>query len=173
MLRLETLGGLVLIDGDGHPVVPQRRRLAVLALLASAGVRGMTRDKLIAILWPESTAAHARHALEQLLYSMRRQGLDRLVGGSDPLWLDPAVVQTDLAAVAQRLSAGDLAGAVRLYQGPFLDGFYLPDARRAGGNAGPPHDGDRLAAAARHGRPAGRARDGPAGPRARGGRRLG
>lgn len=128
MLRLETLGGLTLIDGEGRHPATQRRRLALLALLGSAGGRGMTRDKLIGYLWPESAAEQARHALEQLLYSMRRQLPPGTVVGTDPMRLDPAILSTDVAEFTDQLAAGDLQGAVRLYRGPFLDGFFLNDA---------------------------------------------
>ena len=128
MLRLETLGGLTLTDADGRHVAPQRRRLALLALLAVGGERGVSRDKLIAALWSESSADNARHALEQLLYSLRRQVSRPLIVGTDPLRLDPAVVHADVAAFSSRLASGDLAGAAALYHGPFLDGFFLGGA---------------------------------------------
>ncbi|HET6578189.1 MAG TPA: hypothetical protein VFG66_07700, partial [Gemmatimonadales bacterium] len=123
MLRLDVFGGLTLLDRDGHHVAPQRRRLALLALLATAGDRGMSRDKLIGYLWPESASENARHALEQLLYSLRRQVPGGLILGTDPLRLDPDKVTSDLAEFASRTAHGDLAGAVALYRGPFLDGF--------------------------------------------------
>jgi serine/threonine-protein kinase len=128
MFRLEMLGGLTLTDADGRHPVEQRRRLALLALVAAAGDRGVTRDKLVAWLWPESGAPNARHALEQLLYSLRRQLPESLFLGADPLRLDPSAIRTDLAEFAGRLAAGDLAGAVELYRGPFLDGFFLTGA---------------------------------------------
>jgi serine/threonine-protein kinase len=128
MLRLETLGGLILADDGGRHVVSQRRRLALLALLAAAGERGITRDKLVAVLWPDSSSESARHALEQLLYALRHQLAVPLVLGTDPLRLDRSVVTADLEEFGRRLAAGDLAGAVALYRGPFLDGFYLQGA---------------------------------------------
>ena len=128
MLRLETLGGLTLTDSVGHHIAPQRLRLALLALVASAGDRGITRDKVVACLWPESPAEGARHALEQLLYSLRRQVPSGLILGTDPLRLDPAKVSSDVAEFTGRLAGGDLAGAVALYRGPFLDGFFLAEA---------------------------------------------
>jgi DNA-binding SARP family transcriptional activator/tRNA A-37 threonylcarbamoyl transferase component Bud32 len=126
MLRLETLGGLTLSD-DGRHLAPPRRQLAVLGLLAAAGERGIPRDKVIGCLWPESSTENARHALEQLVYSLRRQLGDVLASGSDPLRLSPAV-GSDAADFAARLAAGNLAGAVALYHGPFLDGFFLAGA---------------------------------------------
>ena len=75
MFRLETLGSLGLTDGPAAAVTTQRRRLALLALLAVAGERGLTRDKLVAYLWPNSPSDNARHGLEQLLYGLRRQRL--------------------------------------------------------------------------------------------------
>lgn len=128
MLRLETFGGLTLTDAAGQHVASQRRRLALLALLAGGGERGLSRDKLVACLWPESAADNARHALEQLVYSMRRELPEAVLQGSDPLRLDSAVVSTDVADFTSRLAAGDLAGAVAAYRGPFLDGFFLSGA---------------------------------------------
>jgi serine/threonine-protein kinase len=128
MLRLETFGGLTLTDASGRPAAPQRRRLALLALMAAAGERGISRDKVVACLWPESAADSARHALEQLLYELRRQLPNAIVPGSDPLRLDPAIVSSDVAEFSVRVAAGDLAGAAALYRGPFLDGFFLAGA---------------------------------------------
>ncbi len=128
MFRLGTFGGLVLTDAGGVPVIPQRRRLALLALLAVAGDRGLTRDKLLGYLWSESSSDNARHALEQLLYSMRRQLPAELFLGTDPLRLNPALVEADVVAFARAIAAGDAGRAAVLYRGPFLDGFYLAGA---------------------------------------------
>ena len=125
MLQLETFGGLTLTDGSGRQVVTQRRRLALLALVASGGERGTPRDKVLACLWPERPPDAARHALEQLLYSLRRQlPLDTL-RGLDRLQLDAATIRIDLVEFSRRLAEGDYAGAVAVYRGPFLDGFFL------------------------------------------------
>ena len=128
MFRLRTFGGLVLIDAAGVPVVPQRRRLALLALLAAAGERGMTRDKVLAYLWSENAAENARHALEQLLYSIRKQVPEPLIQGTDRLRVNPQMISADVTEFGRAMAARDPARAVRIYGGPFLDGFHLSGA---------------------------------------------
>jgi DNA-binding SARP family transcriptional activator len=128
MFRLETLGGLSLIDAAGEVVMPQRRRLAFLALLAAAGERGLSRDKVLSWLWSEASSESARHALEQLLYSMRKQTPEPLFQGTDPIRLDLRVLEVDLVEFARALAADDPSRAVAAYRGPFLDGFYLAGA---------------------------------------------
>lgn len=116
-----------MVDGAGAVVATQHRRLALLALLSTVGARGMRRDKLVAYLWPESPADNARHALEQLLYALRRQVNTALFIGTDPLHLNPQVVTSDVGAFEEALERDDVSGAVAAYRGPFLDGFYLGD----------------------------------------------
>ena len=128
MFRLGTFGGLALTDAAGDAVMPQRRRLALLALLAVAGERGLTRDKVLGYLWSESSSENARHALEQLLYSMRRQAPEELFQGVDPLRLNFQAVHADVEEFGRAIATHDPARAVAAYRGPFLDGFYLADA---------------------------------------------
>ncbi|HKG93226.1 MAG TPA: BTAD domain-containing putative transcriptional regulator [Gemmatimonadaceae bacterium] len=128
MLRIEMLGGLALTGDDGIPVVTQRRRLALLALVAASREQGMSRDKLIAYLWPESPPESARHSLEQLLYGLRRQLREPLFLDGNPLRLNPTVVWSDVTALEQSAARGALEDAARVYRGPFLDGFFLSGA---------------------------------------------
>ena len=128
MLQLETFGGLTLSDTGGAPAPTSRLRLALLTLLAASGGRGLSRDKILAYLWPESSPENARHALEQLLYSLRRQIPVEIVTGGDPLRLNPAAVVSDVGLFEHKLAAGDLEGAVALYRGAFLDGVFLTNS---------------------------------------------
>ena len=128
MFRLGTFGGLALVDAAGDAVIPQRRPLALLALLAVAGERGLTRDKILGYLWSESSSENARHALEQLLYSMRKRVPVPLIKGTDPLRLHLPEVDADVVEFARAVAGGDLPRAAALYRGPFLDGFYLAGA---------------------------------------------
>lgn len=131
MLRLTTLGGLRLARGRESltGAATQRRRLAILALLAAAGERGLSRDKLVGYLWPESQEERARHVLNQLLYAQRQSfGDDDLFLGKKTLRLNPAVIWTDVGAFEAALDTQALEEAVGYYEGPFLDGFFLSDS---------------------------------------------
>jgi DNA-binding SARP family transcriptional activator/predicted Zn-dependent protease/TolB-like protein len=131
MLRLRTFGGLSL-EQDGRPLAgaaTQRRRLALLAILAAAGERGVSRDKLLAFLWPERDAERGRHALAQALYALRRDlGETPIVEGSADLRLNRAALTCDLVEFEETRQRGDEERAADLYTGPFLDGFFISDA---------------------------------------------
>ena len=131
MFRLKALGGLSVVAEDGlvADACTQPRRLALLALLAVARDRGVSRDKLVAYLWPERDAEHARHALNQLLHTQRKlfAPLDPCLGGKT-LRLNPSVIPTDVGEFENALDGGDVEAAVELWSGPFLDGFFLNDA---------------------------------------------
>lgn len=131
MLQLRTFGGLSL-RLDGTPitgVVTQRRQLGLLALLAGSGDGGMSRDKLLGYLWPEKETAAARHLLNQLLYAQRQHaGEAGLFLGRKTLRLNWELIGSDVGAFDAALAAGAPALAVAEYRGPFLDGFFLPEA---------------------------------------------
>jgi TolB-like protein/Tfp pilus assembly protein PilF len=130
-LQLRTLGGLALERAREQVGVPvtQRKALALLALLASAGARGASRDKLLALLWPEASSDRAPHRLTQLLYSLRRDlAVPDLFLGATELRLNPTALACDRNVFSAALGSDDLEGAVAAYTGPFLDGFYLSDA---------------------------------------------
>ena len=127
MLHLKTFGGLAL-SSDETPRPQPRRRLALLARLATSGEAGVSRAELFADLWPERDAEAARHNLDQLLYEMRRAlGASPVVGTAN-LRLEASVIASDVAEFAAALDRGDYAAAVGLYSGPFLQGFYLDGA---------------------------------------------
>jgi serine/threonine-protein kinase len=131
MFELRTFGGVALLQ-DGIPVTGpaiQRRRLAVLVQLAAAGELGISRDKLVARLWPESGEEPARKAFAQTVYALRRAlGDDHLVDGTSVLHLNTALMGSDVRRFNDAIARGDLASAVTEYGGPFLDGFHVPDA---------------------------------------------
>ncbi len=132
VLKLRVLGTLTLQSPDGAvpPEAKQKRRLGLLALLAAADSRGLSRERIQAFLWPESDATRSRHAMDQLIYATRRAlGVDPFLAEGGDLCLDPTVVATDLRDFRSALQSGELERAVAGYGGPLLDGFHMSDSR--------------------------------------------
>lgn len=131
MLRILTFGGMSV----AHPerelsgAVLQPRRLALLAVLARAGERGVTRERLLTLFWPDEEEDRARKALTQAIYALRRDlGNDGTIVGTQELRLDSELIASDVGEFALQLKRGRLAEAVALYGGPFLQGFHLVGA---------------------------------------------
>jgi DNA-binding SARP family transcriptional activator len=137
MLRLSAFGP-VTVRREAPPeagpagsaeLLLQRRPLALLCLLAAAGEGGLSRDKLLAFLWPESDEEHARNTLRQALHTLRRTtGEPDLLLGNDVLRLNAALIGSDVGDIEAALRAGALDRAAAVYTGPFLDGFHVGNA---------------------------------------------
>lgn len=130
-LRLRLLGGAS-IESPSGPLTgraTQRRRLALLALLAVEHPRGVGRDRLIALLWPESTAEQGRALLSDSVYRINQavEG-EAVTGAGDELRLDARRLPGDVLEFQEALQQGDAERAVQSYHGPFLDGFHVPGA---------------------------------------------
>jgi TolB-like protein/DNA-binding SARP family transcriptional activator len=130
MIRLQLFGSPLLRDPE--PVTgpaAQRQRLALLALLALGRNAGVSRDRLIALLWPEADTERGRHVLSNSVYVIRRAlGGDVVLSQGDALRLNSACIGSDVGDFLDALDAGDCAMAAALCGQPFLDGFYLPGA---------------------------------------------
>jgi DNA-binding SARP family transcriptional activator len=124
-LRLRTIGGLW-IEAESAPSLGPRQ-LALLALAAAAGKQGVSRDRVVGILWGESADEQARHTLRQTLYNLRRAAGSELISGTTHLRLDPSL-PSDIEELRSALGIGNFEAAVGLYTGRFLEGFYLPGA---------------------------------------------
>lgn len=128
---LRTFGGLALSRVGAEVALAENRRkpLALLALLAAVGERGITRDKLATYLWPEGESEKVRGVLKQTLYFLRQElAQPELITGESDLRLNPALIDVDLWRFELSCGAGNSAAAAELYHGPFLDGFHLGDA---------------------------------------------
>jgi Tol biopolymer transport system component/DNA-binding SARP family transcriptional activator len=130
MFRLRVLGGFALEGPAGPmPPLPQRRAEAVLAVLAVCGDLGCTRERLIALLWPESDEAHSRHSLRSALGAIRQVlGPDTVLSAGDHLRLDSAALASDAHAFSQARTSGRYADAVQAFGGPLLNGFHVDGA---------------------------------------------
>ena len=127
---IKLFGGMSLQNDQGPLTgqIAQRRRLALLAMLA-ASRSPVSRDRLVGILWPELDAEGARHRLSDSIYVARRAlGESAFETPGDDIWLDDAHLSVDVRAFERALDEGALEQAVALYAGPFLDGFHLSSA---------------------------------------------
>ena len=130
-MRLKAFGGLAITIGGDRTEEPrlQRRQLALLAALAAEAPAGLTRDRLLGLFWPDKNSDKARHALDQLLYGIRRAlGAEVLRSGPANLAVNAAVLPSDAAEFIAALARGDHEAAAAVYTGPFLDGVHLSDA---------------------------------------------
>ena len=129
MKRLQTLGGLAVFDGS-RPLggnAQQPRRLALLAVLARAGERGVSRDRIAELLWSEVEPERARRSLNQALYALRQElGAEDAILGTRDLRLNPELVAVDLTEFETARASGAFEEAARCYGGPFLGDFHLP-----------------------------------------------
>jgi DNA-binding SARP family transcriptional activator/TolB-like protein len=130
-VRFRTLGTLRLETEDGPVTGPavQRHRLALLALLAVAPGYQVSRDRAVALLWPESDEQQGRTLLNTTVHALRRAlGTDAIRSVGDALSLDPDRVDCDVIRIERHRVAGRLEDAVVEYSGAFLDGFHLADS---------------------------------------------
>jgi serine/threonine-protein kinase len=130
MLRLRTLGGLTIEDETGPlaGAIARKRSLALLALIGLGTEQGISRDRVLAFLWPESDTGRARNSLKQTLFQLRQElHEDVFLRTPGVLRLDPTVLSVDACDFQAALDRGNPTTAVTMYRGPFLDGFYLPD----------------------------------------------
>ena len=132
MFSLKVLGGLSLESDNGPlPVgARQKRRMTLLAILAIAGPRGISRERIQSYLWPEGSSASSRHALDQLLYATRHAlgSRDPFVTTGGDVRLDASVVRSDVGQFEEAIRAKAWADAVALYDGPLLDGIHQSSA---------------------------------------------
>jgi DNA-binding SARP family transcriptional activator/TolB-like protein len=134
MIRFSTLGTAEITGSDGtapEQVLAQPKRLGILAHLALARPYGpQRRDTLLALFWPELEAARARDNLRQALSFLRRSlGPDILVShGSISVAINEEEILCDAREFDRLLDAGDRGGALALYRGNLLDGFYISGA---------------------------------------------
>jgi DNA-binding SARP family transcriptional activator/TolB-like protein len=133
MIELLTLGTVDLRTDGGatrsHRVQP--KPLALLVYLALARPRGVQRrDTLVALFWPELDEARARNALSQVIHRLRGAlGEGSIVGhGQEEIGLDLERVTCDAIAFEKALEARELAEALKLYGGEFLNGFHVGEA---------------------------------------------
>lgn len=128
LLTLGTLG----FEGSGaeaaSTLLRQPKRVAVLAYLLLNQRSGcVSRDRLMAIFWPEADSARARNALRQTLSFLRGALGDAAIvsHGSASVSVADGVVECDALQFERHLEDGEREQALALARGEFLPSFHV------------------------------------------------
>jgi DNA-binding SARP family transcriptional activator len=125
--RLRLLGFPAVSSTDGSPVpgLGPGKPLGLLAYLAVR--REARRDELVDLLWGEVSEANARNAFRQALHRLRTGLGDEIIPQDrDHVQLTAADrIEIDRDELVDAIDRGDIAGALELYRGDFLEGFEL------------------------------------------------
>ena len=135
MITVQLLGGASLRSDDlpiGGPPA-QRHRIALLALVVAAWPHPLSRDRAMALLWPERDLAAARRLLNLALHVLR-SALGEATIASTPhgLLFVPSHIGCDLHDLRVAIGARQPDRVVALYGGRLLDGFHLGESAEFG-----------------------------------------
>ena len=125
-LEISTLGGLA-IRLAGEPVTKLKTHKveSLLVYLACTG-RTHPRETLAELFWEERSQAQSMTNLRGALSSLRKHLGDYLIITRDSVAMNPdAQIRLDTAVLEENLSFGQIEEAVALYQGDFLEGFFV------------------------------------------------
>jgi len=130
MLEIRTFGGLQLTTG-GQAItgLASRKAEALLVYLAVTG-RPHSREILANLFWDERSQTQSMANLRTVLSSLRQNIGDYLEISRDYAGISPeAEVWLDLQEFEQQVGSADLEKAISIYQGDFLEGFFVRDCR--------------------------------------------
>lgn len=127
-------------ERDGAPVTGfvSAKAQAMLCFLAVTG-REQRRDTLAGLFWAEKPSADARLSLRVALSNLRALTGEKVAAGRESVqfriehgdWVDVAQFEVG-ARIAQNDLSAEIAGSLEriadLYQGDFLEGFFVRDA---------------------------------------------
>ena len=135
MVTVQLLGGPCLRSDDTTLTGPpaQRHRIALLALIASSWPQPISRDKAMAMLWPEKDLPSARRLLNLAVHVLRTAlGEEAITSTGDGLLFNPSKASCDLLELRAAIDDDASERVARLYTAPLLDGFHLDDSAEFG-----------------------------------------
>jgi DNA-binding SARP family transcriptional activator len=135
-LQIKLFGGFEARHGSGPALlIPRKKAQALLAYLACRPGEAYPRDKLAALLWPETTDREARQSLRQNLVTLRRAlpqaAISALQLHRESVMLRPTLVEVDVPQFERLITDGSptaLEQAAALYRGDLLEGIPVTEA---------------------------------------------
>jgi TolB-like protein len=135
MITVQLLGGACLRSAEtpiGGPPA-QRHRIALLTLVVASWPKPLSRDRAMALLWPEPDAASGRRLLNLAVHVLRSAlGEACIASMGDTLLFVPGVVECDLHELRAAIAAHEADRIVARHTGSLLDGFHLADSAEFG-----------------------------------------
>ena len=131
MIVCRTLGPVqaTLEDGSAPADLQWAKNLALLVYLARSPRGTRSREHLIGLLWGDKPQSKARHSLNTALSLLRGYaGEESVPSDGTQVSLASGGVQLDTEQLEAFLAARDLAAAVALIKGEFLEGFSIKGA---------------------------------------------
>ncbi len=132
-LEIQLLGRLsIAAENVGEFALPRKNKV-MLAALALAGPGGLSREKLVDLLWGDRDDKRAHASLRQALAATRKAlgpYRDCLRAEPEQIRIDGAMTELDtrdFEALASSEVPGDRDRALALYQGDLLDGIRLKE----------------------------------------------
>lgn len=129
MIHLLTLGRISIVrDGEELAwLAAHKQKMALLAYLAVEAP--VMRDRLVGMFWAEREEEKARHSLSQAVYALKKElGTDCFTVSGDRIEIAPGQLSVDVKELEDAAEGGRWGTVADLYQGQFLEGFYLPEA---------------------------------------------
>lgn len=128
--KIRLLGFPQFSDGTPLPSRFGHKQLVLLARLLLES-RPLTRESLIAFLWPESDEVRARGSLRQALYVIRDVVSDTALTATRQSIMLGQVPGLDIITFMEAIKRAQWREAALLYRGPLLEGVALKDATDA------------------------------------------
>lgn len=133
-IQFRMLGGMDVLDARGvarGDLVARPKSLALFAFLTLESRDGpCSRDSILAVFWPDSSIAAARHTLRQALYELRQcLGPDVIeTRGHTGVAVAPDRVSADALKFLDAIDDSRHEDAAALYRGDLLPGLHFTDA---------------------------------------------
>ena len=130
MFELRVLGGMEIRASEGAgtaAAIGHAKHLGLLTYLAVVKPSGFhSRDKLVAMFWPEADTRRARGSLRKAIHHIRKSlGADTLVARAEGVGINRRCLWCDATALGEALADQRDEEALGLYRGDLLDGVFV------------------------------------------------